>query len=191
MSTAAPELKDDGRAGRIRAAGWAIIVLSAGSAMLPVVGPAHGALIIGSLLVVAEIIEILAGTLRHETRGLVISAGAITIIAGLLFSTDPATKFLPTLTIVMSWLFLRSILLAAACALEHGSVRRWTGLSAATDFILALILAVGLSISTLIVSLFGTTPPLIASFAWVLAISFVTTGLLLLEVADCASGEDV
>jgi hypothetical protein len=59
------------------------------------------------------------------------------------------------------------------------------------DLLLAAILAVGLSIATLVVTLFGATPPLIASFAWVLALSFVVTGLMLLEVASCARREDV
>jgi hypothetical protein len=50
---------------------------------------------------------------------------------------------------------------------------------------LAVLLATGLSIATIIVSLFGPTQELIASFAWVLAASFVANGLLLLEVASC------
>jgi hypothetical protein len=53
------------------------------------------------------------------------------------------------------------------------------------DFLLAVLLIAGLSIATIIVSVFGPTPQLIASFAWVLAASFVVNGLLLLEVASC------
>jgi hypothetical protein len=49
---------------------------------------------------------------------------------------------------------------------------------------------VGLSISTLIVALFGPTPQMIASFAWILALSFVVTGMLLLEIANCERDED-
>src|SRR5438477_428277 len=44
---------------------------------------------------------------------------------------------------------------------------------------------VGLSISTLVISIFGPTAELVASFAWILAASFVVNGLLLLEVASC------
>jgi hypothetical protein len=43
----------------------------------------------------------------------------------------------------------------------------------------------GLSITTIVISLFGPTEPLVASFAWFLAASFVANGLLLLEVASC------
>ena len=64
-------------------------------------------------------------------------------------------------------------------------MRTWTGLSAGMDFLLALLLIAGLSVSTLVVSVFGPTPELVASFAWVLAASFVVNGLLLLEVASC------
>jgi hypothetical protein len=53
------------------------------------------------------------------------------------------------------------------------------------DFLLAVLLITGLSIATIVISLFGPTPPLIASFSWVLAASFVVTGTLLLEVASC------
>jgi len=64
-------------------------------------------------------------------------------------------------------------------------VRTWMGLSAGMDLLLAILLIAGLSIAALIVSIFGPTPPLIASFSWVLAASFVVNGLMLLEVASC------
>jgi hypothetical protein len=64
-------------------------------------------------------------------------------------------------------------------------VRAWTGISAGMDLLLAILLVAGLSIAAVVVSIFGPTPPLIASFAWVLAASFVVTGVLLLEVASC------
>ena len=86
---------------------------------------------------------------------------------------------------MIAWLLVRSLILAVASRRAGGSVRSWTVFSAAMDFALALLLATGLSIATIIVSLFGPTPPLIASFAWVLAASFVVNGLMLLEVASC------
>jgi len=181
-----------GRARWIARAGWLILLLSAGSALLPWVGRANGAMIIGTLLAVAGVIEIFAGSLRHETRRLAMLAGAVTTLAGILFATEDATHFLSTVTIIAGWLVLRSVILFIAARLEHGSVRKWTALSAAMDLFLAVVLAVGLSIATIVVTLFGATPPLIASFAWVLALSFVVNGLMLLEVASCARyDEDV
>lgn len=189
-----PTSKTDlaGRARWIGAAGWFVLLLSAGSALLPGVQPNNGAAIIGTLLVLAGLAEIFAGTLRHETRRLAMLAGAVTTLAGLLFATEPGTRFLSTLTIIIGWLFLRSLILFLAARLERGSVRKWSAYSGVMDLLLALILLVGLSIATLVVTLFGATPPLIASFAWVLAFSFVVNGLLLLEVASVArQNEDV
>ena len=53
------------------------------------------------------------------------------------------------------------------------------------DLLLGVLLLAGLSIAAVVVSLFGPTPNLIASFAWILAASFVTTGLMLIEIASC------
>ena len=181
-----------GRARWIGHAGWLILLLSAGSALLPLVDRANGETIIGTLLIAAGLIEILAGTLRHETRKLAMLAGAVTALAGLLFMTEERTGFLSTVSIIAGWLVLRSVILFFAASLEHGSVRKWTAFSAAMDLLLGLVLAVGLSIAALVVNLFGATPDLIASFAWVLALSFVVNGLMLLEVAACARlDEDV
>lgn len=175
----------------ISLAGWFIVLLAGGSALLPAVGTANGGALIGTLLIMTGLAEFIVGTLRHQTRKLAIAAGAVTVIAGLLFWSDLTIKLMPSVTIILAWLFLRALILGAASALEHGSVRLWTGLSALTDLLLALILAAGVSISALVVSLFGETPPLVASFAWVLAISFVTTGTLLIEVARCGAREDI
>ena len=174
-----------GRARWIGASGWFILLLSAGSALLPWVWHAHGAAIIGVLLIASGLTEVFAGSLRHETRKLAMLAGVVTTLAGILFASQEATHLLSTLTIVAAWLFLRGLILMSAARLEHGSVRKWVAYSAAMDLLLAAILAVGLSIATLVVTLFGATPPLIASFAWVLAASFIVNGLLLLEVASC------
>jgi uncharacterized membrane protein HdeD (DUF308 family) len=181
-----------GRARWIARAGWLILLLGAASALLPVVEPANAEIIIGTVLIAAGLIEIFAGSLRHETRKLAMLAGAVTTLAGLLFATEERTGFLSTLAIIAGWLALRGIVLGIAAVLERGSVRMWTGLSAAMDLALALILIIGLSIASLVVVLFGATPPLIASFAWVLALSFVVNGMMLLEVASCArQDEDV
>jgi hypothetical protein len=53
------------------------------------------------------------------------------------------------------------------------------------DFLLAVLLIAGLSVATVVISIFGPTPEVTASFAWVLAASFAVTGSLLLEVASC------
>ena len=86
---------------------------------------------------------------------------------------------------VVGWLLIRAVILAAALTTTSGSVRRWTAISAGMDFLLGVLLIAGLSLSTIVISMFGPTRELVASFAWILAASFVVNGLMLLEVASC------
>ncbi len=172
------------RARGLRAAGIAIILLSAGAALLPA-GKEISSDMIGGLLIAAGLIEAVAGSLRSDVRPFAIAAGVVTTLAGLLFVLNPETHFFPTVTIVIAWLLIRSLILAAASTESSGSVRILTALSAGMDFLLGVLLTAGLSITTIIVSIFGPTAPLIASFAWFVAASFVINGLLLLEVASC------
>jgi hypothetical protein len=143
---------------------------------------------IGGLLIAAGLIETVAGSLRQQARPYAMGAGIVTALAGLLFILNPETHFFPTVWPIVGWLLLRSVVLLGAMTHSGGSVRLWTGLSAGMDFLLALLLFTGLSIATIVVSLFGPTPQMIASFSWILAASFVVNGLLLFEVASCQSG---
>lgn len=113
------------------------------------------------------------------------AAGGVTALAGLLFILNPTTHFFPTVTLIIAWLFMRGLIIALAIRLTDGSVRVWTGISAGVDIALGVLLMAGLSITTIVISIFGPTAPMIASFAWFVAISFVANGLLLLEVASC------
>lgn len=173
------------RARGTRVAGIAIILLSVGAAFLPA-GKSISSDMIGALLIAAGLIELTAGALRRAVRPFAMAAGAVTALAGLLFVIDHETHFFPRVVPIIGWLLVRSLILIVGSGESTGSVRRWTALSAGMDFLLAVLLTAGLSISTLIISLFGPTPELVASFAWVLAASFVVNGLLLLEVASCA-----
>jgi len=177
-------ISDRARARGIRVAGLAIIGLGAAAALLPA-GKTISSDLIGALMIAAGLIETVAGSLRRDVRIYAMAAGAVTAFAGLLFILNPETHFFPMVTPIIGWLILRSLILAYASTHLSGSVRTWIGLSAGMDFLLAVLLITGLSIATIIVSIFGPTPPLIASFAWVLAASFVINGLLLLEVASC------
>ncbi len=173
------------RPGLVTAAGIAIILLGVGAAALPFVDRLTGTRMIGSLLVAGGAVEMFAAMLRDQTRVLALLAGVVTTLAGVVFLTNPVTHFVPTISIVTAWLLVRALILGVTTLRAHGSVRRWIAISAATDFALGLLLLVGLSISTLIVTLFGPTPYMIASFAWILALSFFVTGGLLLEIASC------
>jgi hypothetical protein len=165
-------------------AGVVMIVLGAAAALMPL-EKGLSAAIVGALLLAAGLIEIAAGSLRRDTRDLAMLAGGVTVLAGLLFLYDQQSRFFPVVNIVTGWLALRSVILAVKSRRVRGSVRTWTTIAAATDFLLALVLLVGLSLSSVVVLLFGPTPAIVATFAWILALSFVATGLLLLEVASC------
>jgi uncharacterized membrane protein HdeD (DUF308 family) len=173
------------RARLISLAGVAIILLSAGALLLPAADQLQGARVIGELLVAAGLIEVLAGLLRRDTRAFAIAAGCVTLLAGLILTMKPTSHFFPSVVMVIAWLLARSLILAVASRRADGSVRTWTILSAGMDFVLALLMAIGLSVATIVISLFGPTQPLVASFAWVLAASFIVNGLMLLEVASC------
>ena len=190
MATEAREpLSDRNRARALRVAGIAIVLLSAGAILLPA-GKRISSDMIGALLIAAGLIEAVAGSLRRDVRSFAMTAGGITALAGLIFEVNHESHFFPTVILVIAWLLARSVILAAATLELAGSVRIWTALSAGMDFLLAALLIAGLSVSTLVISLFGPTPWLIASFAWFVAASFVVNGLLLLEVASCAGEVD-
>ena len=172
------------RARGTRVAGIAIMLLGVGAGLLPA-GKSISSDMIGGLLIAAGMIEAVAGSLRHDVRKFAMTAGGVTALAGLLFILNPETHFFPTVVPIIGWLLIRSLILLIASRETGGSVRTWTALSSGMDFLLAVLLWAGLSISTIIVSLFGPTPELVASFAWVLAASFIVNGLLLLEVASC------
>lgn len=173
------------RARGTRVAGIAILLLAVAAAFLPA-GKSISSDMIGALLIAAGFIEMIAGALRRSVRPFAMAAGGVTALAGLLFVLDHETHFFPRVVPIIAWLLVRSLILIVGSREAGGSVRMWTALSAGMDFLLAVLLAAGLSISTIVVSLFGPTPELVASFAWVLAASFVVNGLLLLEVASCA-----
>jgi len=177
-------LSDRMRARGLRVAAIVIILLGAGAALLPA-GKTISSDMIGGLLIAAGLIETVAGSLRREVRGYAMAAGIVTALAGLLFVLNPETHFFPTVWPIIGWLVVRSVILAAEAVETRDSVRIWTALSAGMDLLLAVLLMTGLSVSTIVVSVFGPTRELVAAFAWILAASFVVNGLMLLEVASC------
>jgi uncharacterized membrane protein HdeD (DUF308 family) len=179
------QLRASRRASRLRLAGLVIILLAAGAALLPLVWASARPAVVGAMLVAAGLVEFFAGTQRRQVTALAKAAGGVTVLCGLLFLLNPVAHFWPVVNLVIGWLLIRSVILAMTARQTGGSVRTWTILSAAMDFVLAGALTAGLSIGTLVVLIFGPTPQLVASFAWVLALSFVLNGLLQLEIAGC------
>ena len=179
-----PQMTAKTRARALRIAGIVIILLAVGAALLPA-GKTISSDMIGGLLIAAGLIETMAGSLRRESRPFAMAAGIVTALAGLLFVLSPEAHFFPRVMPIVGWLLLRSVILVGALTETTGGVRRWTAISAGLDLLLGVLLIAGLSMSTIVISMFGPTRELVASFAWVLAASFVVNGLMLLEVASC------
>lgn len=177
---------DQRRARMTALCGWLILLLGAAALLLPEVAASSGALVVGQLLLLAGLLEAIAATGRRAARLPATLAGVATLAAGALFLAREETRFLPNLTVMTFWLLLRVGALALATLEAKGSaVRRWTGVAAAADLALAAILVVGFPLASIVVALFGTTNDLIASFSWVLALSFFATGVMLLQIAAC------
>ena len=154
VATQAHPLSDRMRARAFRVAGILIILLGAGAALLPA-GKTISSDMIGGLLIAAGLIETVAGSLRREVRTYAMTAGGITALAGLLFIVNPETHFFPTVWPIIGWLAVRGLVLAGEAVETRGSVRIWTALSAGMDFLLAVLLITGLSISTIVISVFA------------------------------------
>ena len=88
------------------------------------------------------------------------------------------------LNLVILWLVVRAAALAFAASRSGDPLRSWFVLAAATDFLLAVLLLSGLPIALVVAGLFGPTSEVIATFAWILALSFVATGALLIASAS-------
>jgi len=176
------------RAKTITASAVGIILLGGAAALSPALDHVSATMVLGLLLVAAGLLETMAGKLRHETVRLAMLAGVATVSAGTLLILNRGSGVFPNATIVTAWLIVRSVILLFTSRLAHGSVRKFLGISAATDLALGLGLLVGLSVTTLAVTIFGPSPELLASYGFVLALSFAATGTLLLEVASCERG---
>jgi len=181
------EAQDDRRRGTLTLiTGWLVIAVAAVTFALPLGDPRHAGTMIGLLLLAAGALEAIAGSQREAARLPAVGAGALTIGAGVVFLTGEWRGLIPAVNLVAIWLGLRSLLLLLATwRAGTSSIRRWTGIAAATDLLLAILLVVGVSIASLVYNLFGPTETLVASFSWILALSFLATGTMLLEVANC------
>jgi len=182
-------LSDQARKAIIRGAGVLILLLAAGSALLPLERGLEGRLVVGFLLLAAGVIELVAAGVRKIHKPVAFVAGVATVLAGLRLVADPHASFFPVLNMVILWLIVRSAALAYAAMRCHPPLQGFFILSAATDFILAVLLLVGLPIALIVAGLFGQTSEIIETFAWVLAASFVATGVLLIAAAPAEASE--
>lgn len=167
----------------IRAAGFAVILASAAAALLPAGDFANGPQIVGGLMITVGLLEVMANLFRAADRSGAIVAGAVSIGSGFLILLEPASNFLTTVYVFIGWLVMRGLLLSISAVEASGATARAAMAAATVDFALAAMTWAGLTASVLVIALFGLTRPMIADFAWLVAVSFVASGLLLLKVA--------
>jgi uncharacterized membrane protein HdeD (DUF308 family) len=143
--------------------------------------------LVGWLLLLAGIVELGFGLARGLDRLGVTAmvSGLFTVLAGLVFVANPSTSYFPVANAVMLWLAVRGawVLLMALKVPGPGSAL-WLGLSGVTDVLLSFVLAAGLPVAVLVVSLFGPTPYIVAQFSLILASSFLITGLSQIAIAS-------
>ena len=173
----------------IRTAGILIVMLALGAALLPLERGLPGRLVVGYLLLAAGLIELCAALARRIHKPTAAIAGAATVLAGLRLVLDPNAGFFPVLNLVILWLVVRAAALAFAATRSGAPLRSWLVLAGATDFALAVLLLSGLPIAIVVAGLFGPTSEIIATFAWILAVSFVATGSLLIAAAPIEASE--
>jgi len=173
----------------IRSAGVLIVLLAIGAALLPMAKGYPARVEIGALLTAAGVFELAAVFARrghHITAG---AAAVASVLAGLRLLLDPDINFLTILNFVILWLIVRSAALLVSSRHSQRPLCTWVYLAAAVDFALAVLLLVGLPIAVLVYGLFGTTDQIVATFAWVLAASFVAAGWLLIAAAPLEAEE--
>ena len=182
-------MSDQARKLTIRTAGVLIVLLALGAALLPLEHGLPGRLVVGALLLVAGLIELAAALARRIHKPSAAIAGGATVIAGLRLVLDPNAGFFPVLNLVILWLVVRTAALAFAASRSREPLQGWFVLAAATDFLLAVLLLSGMPVALVVAGLFGPTSEIIATFAWILAISFVATGALLIAAAPAEATE--
>lgn len=151
--------------------------------LLPLVEQLQPRRVIGWMLLVAGLVELGAAAVRSTHRPTASIAAGATVVAGLRLLLDDRTGFLEALNLVILWLVVRAAALGFSAFKARDGLATWTGLAAAVDFLLAIALLAGLPVALLVVGLFGPTRPITATFAWVIALSFIANGAFLIAVA--------
>lgn len=173
----------------IRGAAAGMFVLAALAALLPLPTRLPDRLVIGGLLVLAGLLE---GLAVYARRGHHLSAGlaaATSLLAGLRLVLDPAVNYFTVFNLVILWLVVRSAALAFSARGSEPPLCNWVWMAAAVDFLLALLLLVGLPVAVLVYGIFGQTSQLVATFSWILAASFAAAGILLFAAAPLEARE--
>jgi uncharacterized membrane protein HdeD (DUF308 family) len=163
-----------------------MIVLAVVALLLPDVHWAPKGGIVGWLLAFAGVAELALAVARGLDRVGVTAlvSGLLTAGAGLVFIANPFAHYFSVANAVTMWLLIRGAwVLAMGWGVPNRRDALWLAASGAVDILLGSILAVHLPVSVLVVTLFGPTTELVASFSLVLAVSFLATGIAQVAIA--------
>ncbi|MFP5330320.1 MAG: hypothetical protein ACLGHC_09345, partial [Alphaproteobacteria bacterium] len=178
------------RAVSIRIAGLLIMALAAGAVLLPIAQHIPGRTVVGLMLIAAGLIELAAVAARSHGHRLGQGLAAVaSVVAGLRLVLDPNANFFTVLNLVVLWLVIRAGALFVSGLKSRAPLCNWAYFAAAVDFLMAVVLLGGLPVAVLVYGLFGQTGEIVATFAWILAASFVATGLLLVASASLQARE--
>ena len=167
----------------VMVSGALIVLLALGAALLPLSDTLAPRVVIGTMLLAAGALELLSALMLQAHRPAMSIAGGATILAALRLLLDPRAGFFPVLNLVILWLVVRAAALAFAAWRSKDPLQSWLIFSSAADFLLAVGLLAGMPIAYLVVGLFGPTQPIVGTFAWVFALSFITTGAALIATS--------
>lgn len=162
------------------ASGLITLLLAVAAVLLPVTQWIPKGALVGWLLFVDGTVDLALGRQRGPgmVRATLSASGVITALAGLIFVVNPFAGFFPIANVVIAWLIVRGgWVLVSALRIRFREAGRWFALSGITDMLLGLLLILGLPVAIFIASLFGPTMEIVASFALVLAASFLVTGI--------------
>lgn len=171
------------RTGVIRTAGVLIMLLAFGSALLPLAQQIPGRTVVGLLLIAAGAIELAAVNARRGRHLPAAIAAGASLLAGFRLALDPGANFFTVLNLVILWLVVRAAALFFSARKSDRPLCYWVYLAAAVDFALAVLLLGGLPVAVLVYGIFGQTSEIIATFAWIFALSFIAAGWLLIAAA--------
>lgn len=158
-------------------AGVITILLGIVAALLPIIEFGR-AQVVGWLLLAAGGAEVLFAYSRERwTRITCLISGLVTAIAGMIIAINPSEHYFPVANLVMFWLLVRGAWVIGRSTLADHSWSTWMTASGAVDLFLGLLLASGLPVALLVVTLFGPTPLVIAKFSLILATSLLLTGI--------------
>jgi uncharacterized membrane protein HdeD (DUF308 family) len=167
----------------ITVSGVAIVLLGLAALAMPTLDQVPGGAATGWLLVLAGLFELAAfAAYRGRGRWAEGAAGTITLIAGLLFLTNPVLHFAAASWIVTIWLLLRGLILLGVAIAKTSPLTPLARFAGPCDLLLAAALLIGLPLSAIPLILFGATPEIMGTFAIVLAASFLVTGASLVTI---------